>query len=96
MDREGKINKDDFVVVDQRAGDGLSPAHTTTLYPEWYLSAMPGADAGLVAKMKKAVLGLSERNPVAKMAKIKGFVEPLPLDGMKTAFKALKIAPYGG
>lgn len=96
MDREGKINKDDFVVVDQRDNDGLGLAHTTELYPEWYLSALPHVNAAMAEKVKKAALALAATDAVAKLAKIKGFVEPLPLDGMKTAFKALKIAPYGG
>lgn len=94
MAKEGKIKLEDFVAVDQRAGDGLPQLHTTTLYPEWYLSAMEGTDKELAKRVKAASLALSAKEKAAKRAKILGFVEPVPMDSMKTALKALKIAPF--
>jgi hypothetical protein len=34
--------------------------------------------------------------PAASKAKIRGFVKPASLDGIKQALKSLQIAPYNG
>jgi ABC-type phosphate/phosphonate transport system substrate-binding protein len=94
MQKEGKIKLNDFVVVDQRTGDGLPLLHTTELYPEWYLSALKGTDSALTTKVKDAALSLKPQDPAAHYAKIKGFVQPVSMDSMKAALKALKIKPY--
>ena len=93
MAKEGKIKLKNFVAVDQREDD-LPQLHTTQLYPEWYLSSMKGTDSDLVKRVKAATLALTASNDAAKRAKIVGFVEPVPMDSMKTALKALKIKPY--
>jgi ABC-type phosphate/phosphonate transport system substrate-binding protein len=94
MSKEGKIRIGDFVVVDQQNNDDLSLVHTTRLYPEWYLTALSGTAPEVVKAVKAAALKLTPNTPAAKTAGIKGFVEPLSLDGMKEALKALKLAPY--
>jgi ABC-type phosphate/phosphonate transport system substrate-binding protein len=94
MAKEGKIKLEDFVAVDQRDGDGLPQLHTTTLYPEWYLSAMKGTDKALAKRVKAACLSLGAKEKAARRAKIVGFVEPVPMDSMKAALKSLKITPY--
>jgi ABC-type phosphate/phosphonate transport system substrate-binding protein len=94
MAKEKKIRKDDFVVVDQRNDDDLPLVHTTRLYPEWYLTALSGAAPAVVEAIKAAALKLTPETPAAKTAGIKGFVDPLPLDGMKEALQALKLPPY--
>ena len=93
MAKEGKIKLQDFVIVDERKDD-LPQLHTTQLYPEWYLSSMKDTDQKLAKRMKAAVLSLSSSSKAAKRAKIEGFVEPVPMDSMKAALKALKIKPY--
>jgi ABC-type phosphate/phosphonate transport system substrate-binding protein len=94
MAKEGKIKLEEFEIVDQRTGDGLPELHTTDLYPELYLYSLQGTDAGLSGKVKTASIGLKSGDEAAKDAKIAGFVEPVSLDGMKAALKALKIEPY--
>ena len=94
MAKEGKIKLEDFVAVDQRSDKELPQLHTTQLYPEWYLSAMKGTDKKLAARVKAASLELPAKSKAAKRAKITGFVEPVSMNSMKTALKALKIKPY--
>lgn len=94
MEKEGKIKADEFVVVDQNTTDGYPLAHTTVLYPEWYLSSLKGTDAGKAEKIKMAALNIKPSDKAAKKAKIKGFVEPVSMDGMTNALKALKIKPF--
>ncbi|GAB6044141.1 phosphate/phosphite/phosphonate ABC transporter substrate-binding protein [Endothiovibrio diazotrophicus] len=92
MQREGKIKLDDFEIVDRRSDDGFPLLHTTALYPEWGFAALPGAtDTDAV---KAALFKLKADMPAAQRAHIVGFVEPVSLDGLKAALKALHIAPY--
>jgi len=88
MEKEGRIKIDDFVIVDQRHDDNFSLLHTTPLYPEWYVSAMPNVDTAVVQKMKTALLKLAPAMPAAKTANINGFVAALPLDTMKAVVNA--------
>jgi ABC-type phosphate/phosphonate transport system substrate-binding protein len=94
MAKSGKVKMDDFVVVDKKSGDGLAPLHTTVLYPNWYLSAVNGADAGVSAKVKAAALKLPAGDPAADKAGLKGFIEPLDLAPLEKAMKALKAPPF--
>ncbi len=95
MQKEGKISMDDFIIVDERK-DELPLAHSTALYPEWFMVAAKKLPDDLAAKIKKSILSLKDGDAAAKSAGIDGFVEPLSLDGMKAALKALKVAPYAG
>lgn len=94
MEKEGKIKMDEFVVIDQVSGDGFPLVHSTVLYPEWYLSSLKATNPSQADKIKLAALSLKPTDKAAQSAKIKGFVEPVSLDGMKAALKALKIKPY--
>lgn len=94
MEKEGKINMKEFQVIDQHGDDEIKLVHTTDHYPEWYFTSMKTTDPTLVKKAKQAVLSLNAEHPASNKAKINGFVEPVSLDGMVNALKALKIAPY--
>jgi ABC-type phosphate/phosphonate transport system substrate-binding protein len=94
MEKEGKIKMSDFVVVDQDMSNTYPQARTTTLYPEWYLTSLKGTDSTKAEKVKAAALSIKASDRAAKKAKIVGFVEPVSMDGMKAALKALKIKPY--
>ena len=95
MAKAGKIKMDDFVVIDHRDPNNKVPfVHTTQAYPEWYISAMPKTDEGIVKRMTSALLALSANSPAAQTAKIKGFIKPLPLNNLQAALKALHVPPY--
>lgn len=93
MAKEGKIKLEEFVVVDPK-NDELKLLHSTPLYPEWFLIASNKLDAAVAAKIKAAVLKLKSDQPAARDAGIDGFVEPLSLDGLREAMKAVKTPPF--
>lgn len=94
MEREGKIKMDEFVVIDQQNDTDFSLRRSTTLYPEWCLSALPKVDAATTHKIKTAAMKLSAEHPAAQKARIKGFVEPVALDQIRQALHFLKISPF--
>jgi ABC-type phosphate/phosphonate transport system substrate-binding protein len=96
MQREGKIKLDEFEIVDRRDNDGFPLVHSTELYPEWCLSALPSVPQDDTDKMADALFKLTPDMPAANKARIKGFVQPVSLDGIKQALKSLQIAPYNG
>ena len=94
MEKEGKLKIADFEIVDARQGDGLGLVHSTDLYPEWYLAATSQVAPEMAAQIKAAVLRMKPEMEVTKALGVKGFVEPLSLDGVKEMLRALKIPPY--
>lgn len=94
MAREGKISLGRFTVVDQQQDSGFPLLHTTPLYPEWYIVSTARAAPEVAAAVKTAVLKLEPGTSAARSAQIRGFVEPMPLDSMKDALRALKLPPY--
>jgi len=93
MAREGRISMDEFNVVDRR-DDGFPLIRTTPLYPEWSMMAGSNVDQRIAAQMRSALLSLSPDHPAAQTARIKGFVLPISLNGMKLALAALRIPPF--
>jgi ABC-type phosphate/phosphonate transport system substrate-binding protein len=93
MEKEGKIRLEDFEVVAPRSDGNFPFPHTTALYPDWYITAMPDMDAALAAQVKAALLKLGPASEAVKAAQIRGFVEPLPIEPMKAAMRALKVLP---
>lgn len=94
MQKEGKIQTSDFVVVNARKEGDFPYALSTELYAEWCITVMPHVPQDQVSAVKSALLKVSADNPVAVAANIKGFVEPVPMDNIKSALKTLHIAPY--
>lgn len=93
MSKEGKVKFDDFRVLDKVEGKYLY-AHTTKLYPDWTLMVNPKYDAQNIVKIKAALVKLNASHPACKAANIHGFTDPLSLDEMGIALKALKLPPY--
>jgi len=96
MQREGKIKLDEFEIVDSRVDADFPLLHSTALYPEWCMSALPPVTEADAKRMSGALFKLGPDMPAASKAKIKGFVQPVSLDGIKQALKTLQIAPYSG
>lgn len=96
MQREGKIKVDDFEIVDNRKDDGFPLLHSTALYPEWCFSVLPHVAGEDASQVSSALFKLTPEMSAANKARIEGFVQPVPLDGIKQALETLQIAPYSG
>jgi ABC-type phosphate/phosphonate transport system substrate-binding protein len=94
LEKAGKIKIEDFEIVDQREDVGFPHLHTTILFPEFCFSAKPSLDPQLISAMKQALLKLTPEHPATKTAEIKGFVEPISYEPIKTLLQILKIEPF--
>ena len=92
MIQEGKIKPGDVAIVDKKANfpQGVS----TALYPEWYLVAVNKADTAVAARIKAAALALKPDSDAAKMADIKGFVEPVDPGQTLEMMRDMKVPPF--
>lgn len=91
MAAAGKINLDEYDAVDRRSDAKYPFLHSTAMYADWYMSALPHVDPSIVQRFKKALLQLPATHEAARVAEITGFVEPLPLDPINAALQALRI-----
>lgn len=93
MIQEGTVKMDDFSVVDQMKDD-YPYVHSTELYPDWFLIAVPRVPLDVMDKLKQAALQLKPSDVPALASKIDGFVQAQSLDGLKDALRTLKLPPY--
>ena len=93
MQKEGKIKKTDFEIVDQ-VNDGFAHVHSTKMYPQWTIVYGDKTDPVVTAKLKTALLKLKSDDMASKKARIAGFVEPLSFDELDKTMRALKLGPY--
>lgn len=91
MAAAGKLNLDDYDAVDRRSDVKYPFLHSTAMYADWYMSALPHVDPAIVQRFKKALVQLPATHEAAKAAEITGFVEPLPLNQINAALQALQI-----
>jgi len=93
MAKEGKLSLSEVSIVDRQTSE-YPHAHTTKLYPEWYVVASPKMDQKVVGAFQQALLAMKPKNKVAEKARIQGFVEPLPSDDLKEVLVTLKAPPF--
>lgn len=95
MQKEGKINLGDFVVLNQQKHDGFDVLCSTPLYPDWPLAAMGEASPQQMEKLKKVLLAIPAGHPVLEQARgIERFIEPLDYTPVEELCKFLKVPPF--
>lgn len=94
MAQEGKIRIEDFHVIDEVKNSPFPQAHSTALYPEWYLIAGTNVNEKLRQKFTQAALAITTDMDVAKKSNINGFVSPLDLTPLVNVLKELRIPPF--
>jgi ABC-type phosphate/phosphonate transport system substrate-binding protein len=84
MQREGKINMEDIVVLNEMKLPEVSEACSTPLYPDWPVAALGKTPPELADKMKQALLSIPPGNPALEKArKIDRFVDALDYGPME-------------
>ncbi|MBI5252054.1 MAG: phosphate/phosphite/phosphonate ABC transporter substrate-binding protein [Desulfomonile tiedjei] len=95
MQREGKINMQDFLVLNEMKHENFSDACSTPLYPDWPVASLKGTSPELAAKMKQALLAIPQGSPVLQQARrIDRFVEALDYGPMEELCRFLRVPPF--
>lgn len=95
MQREGKINMQDFLVLNAVRHPGVSEACSTPLYPDWPVASLGKTPPDVAAKVKQALLELPPGHPALVQArKIAQFEEALDYGPMEELCKRLMVEPF--
>ena len=94
MAAEGKINRDDFKVIDPQITPGFPLAHSTQLYPEWPIATTRKTSSQLAQQVAVALLSLPSDSPVARAASSEGWTVPLDYQPVHELMKELHVGPY--
>lgn len=109
MVQDGRINLDDFTVIDQQTADqasifGISGpkqealdfpyVYTTQLYPHWALAKVQHVDVKLAERVMFAFLQMPAESEAALAAHLFGWTIPLDYSPVLECLKELKVRPY--
>jgi two-component system, LuxR family, sensor histidine kinase TtrS len=95
MQREGKINLADFVILNATKHDGFSEVCSTPLYPDWPVASLGGTPPDLATKMKQVLMAIPAGHPCLEQArKIECFVPALDYEPVRELCKFLNAEPY--
>ncbi len=94
MVQDGKIKETDFKVVHQ-IKDGYPVLHSTPVYPENPLAALPHVPNDLRQAVGKAMVALKSTDKAVIDAKIVGWKEPLDYTPVVELLMAIKYGAFG-
>ncbi len=94
MQAEGKIDMQDFRILNAQAYPGFPFAVSTRLYPEWPFSRMKGTSQELAQKVAIALLSMPANGPAALKGRYGGWTVPLDYQPVHELFRELRIGPY--
>ncbi|MEE8379908.1 MAG: PhnD/SsuA/transferrin family substrate-binding protein, partial [Gammaproteobacteria bacterium] len=94
MAASGKINLDEFHVLDPQITPGFPFAHSTRLYPEWPFAITRNTSSELAQDVAIALLRLSRHSFAAKESKSEGWTVPLDYQPVHELMKELRVGPY--
>ena len=93
MAGEGKIKMSDFRIIN-KINDNFPFVHSTELYPEWPLAALPKIDAATSDKVKNALLKIKSNSRAAKAAKVIGWTEPADYTSVRDCLTTIKYGAF--
>jgi ABC-type phosphate/phosphonate transport system substrate-binding protein len=95
MQREGKINIGDFVIINQKHHPNFPEVCSTPLYPDWPVAALKNTPEDTARKMKEALLSIPAGHPALEQArKLEKFVDALDYGPIEDLCRFLKAPPF--
>ncbi len=94
MAAEGKINLDDFRIINQKNYSNFYYISSTRLYPEWPFAKTKHVKDELAEKVAVALISMPENHPAALSAKSLGWTIPLDYQSIHECLKELELGPY--
>jgi two-component system, LuxR family, sensor histidine kinase TtrS len=95
MQREGKINMEEFRILNKQHHEGFPEMCSTPLYPDWPVASLRDTPPELAVRMKEALLSIPMGHPALEKARrIERFVDALDYGPMEALCKNLKVPPF--
>ncbi|UQB43152.1 PhnD/SsuA/transferrin family substrate-binding protein [Thiomicrospira microaerophila] len=93
MIAQGALSWLDIRIINPQDG-GYHFVHSTSLYPEWPVLALPSVSERQSNSLTVALLQLNEADPAAQAAGISGFTRPRNYADVENVMRTLRIAPF--
>lgn len=94
MAADGKIQLNEFKVLNPQRVTGFPFALSTRLYPEWPFARTRDTSDELAQKVAVALLSLTPNSPAAKASKSAGWTVPLDYTPVHDLYRELRVGPY--
>jgi len=94
MAAEGRINLNEFRIINQQEGDGFPLLHSTRLYPEWPFSKVRHTPNKLARQVSVALAEMPEDAPAALSGNYAGWTIPLDYQPVHDLLQELLLPPY--
>ncbi len=94
MHDEGKIDMNDFRILNPKKAENFPFVLSTRLYPEWPLAKVRHVQDELAQQVDIALMNMSKDDPAAMSAKIEGWTIPAVYQPVHELMKELNIGPY--
>lgn len=90
----GLLSRLDEVRIIDAVNDGFSYSHSTDVYPEWPVAALPDTDPELVKQVKSALIKLTPEHPALATLEVDGFVPAVDYGQLHELIKNLKLKSW--
>ena len=95
MAKDGKVNLNEFRVLNAQETENFPLAHSTRLYPEWPFSIVKHTTAELAQQVAIALLKMPENSKATMASKSAGWTVPLDYQAVHDLMKELRVGSYG-
>jgi diguanylate cyclase (GGDEF)-like protein/PAS domain S-box-containing protein len=90
----GRLKGDRIKVVNRQLVPGFPFLHSTRLYPEWPIAAMPGTDEQLAQQVATALFSLPAQHPAARTGHYHGWAIPTDYEPVRALLQGLRLPPF--
>lgn len=91
---KGLIRDLDEVRILDPQDDDFFYTHTTDLYPEWPVAALPNTDPELTAQVQAALLAIPQDHPALIALRAEGFVEAVDYSKLDALIESLQLKSW--
>ena len=94
MVRSGLLEDTQEIVILEPKRNNFYFEHTTDLYPEWPVAAIPSTDPNLVEAVREALLNAPKDHPALKAANLEGFKSGEDYEPIHNLIEALQVKSW--
>ncbi|MEM1251163.1 MAG: phosphate/phosphite/phosphonate ABC transporter substrate-binding protein [Cyanobacteria bacterium P01_H01_bin.21] len=94
MLHKGLLSRLDEVRIIDAVDDDFSYSHSTEVYPEWPVAALPNTDPELVQQVKSALIKLTPEHPALARLEVDGFVPAVDYGQLHKLIESLRLKSW--
>lgn len=94
MADEGRINLNEFRIINQQSGEAFALVRSTRLYPEWPFSKVQHTPNRMARRVSIALAEMPENHPAALRGNYAGWTIPLDYQPVHDLLQELLLPPY--